>query len=157
MEELLSGRPLKIPEPQRGVVHFVLVLVRGDDLNQLQKRRADVARLALRTNALVEFIAGPIVQITFATLPFNTSSLEHQEQNRRQFVSELSQTMSDGVAILHGVQPGVTGNIALADRFSFGTFFEKHADLLRTLMTLKSGELKEWSAGDAIGDRQATA
>jgi hypothetical protein len=140
MVDYIIDHPDEATEPPApSTIDYVLALVRDDDLHGVPELLDEIARLARAHGCLIEFLASPLVFLTFGVPHADPTA----PAKRHDVVAALATSLGDRVRILHGRGPALVGTFAPKVAASYGSALRGFSALLKELTGLAPGEIRQ--------------
>jgi|GEM_PF-7097274 len=140
-KDLLDG---KIKTPQIGQfdkknLGVVLALVKFS--SEIGKNMETISNLAFEYNASYETMTNGLMIFCFGRFP----NEQNIEEHRQAFVKTLGASLGEAVKIVHGNGTGLVGLAGNKSLAIYTFIMPKFADAISTLVSLKDGEIKEFT------------
>ncbi|HET6160377.1 MAG TPA: hypothetical protein VFE34_18680 [Dongiaceae bacterium] len=141
VDELIKNpRPLRMaPGPAK--IHFILLQVRDDPLDQAPAHMGKAFEIIVRREGNVWGIASSIALAAFG-LPFEEDA-ERAIGQRAKSVARLVTELGSDIRLVHGTVDGLLGNLGAPEHLHHGPMLPRFSHYLAALMALEFGRSAE--------------
>jgi hypothetical protein len=149
VEYIRSDSLTAMPAPEVRDVEFVLVIVDDDRLDRLPQLLGVALEVLKAGGAMVDSVSGSLVLGTFGLLGHRDGQSEREL--RIETARQLHERLGQDASVVHGAGRAAVGRVGSAEAgFShFGASLESYSAAVRLLLSLRRGEIREWTGGGA--------